>query len=277
MTSNMYVTLAELLDGAANDDRIRVVLWHGAGDSFCAGNDVVDFLKSPQGPVRRPRRLMKAFVNFDKPLVAAVHGSAIGGGTTMLTHCDFVYAGESAKFQMPFINLGLAPEFGSSCSLPAWLGHLCASELLLLGLPFGARAAELGLVTRVVPDLKLLATATETAQQLAAKPAGRCRRARNSSSGLRASKWNRRCASRTRPMPSCWLAGRQGSTDGVPREAAAGLHDVKGTCDGKIGFSECTASGSFALLVAIPEVVCRRLRPCFRAFQRRCYGHKQAE
>ena len=91
----------------------------------------------------------------------------------MLTHCDFVYAGESAKFQMPFINLGLVPEFGSSCSLPAWLGHLRASELLLLGLPFGAaRAAELGLVTRVVPDPKLLATATQTAQQLAAKPAG---------------------------------------------------------------------------------------------------------
>jgi len=99
--------------------------------------------------------------------------AAIGGGTTMLTHCDFVYAGESAKFQMPFINLGLVPEFGSSCSLPAWLGHLRASELLLLGLPFGAaRAAELGLVTRVVPDPNLLATATQTAQQLAAKPAG---------------------------------------------------------------------------------------------------------
>ena len=91
----------------------------------------------------------------------------------MLTHCDFICAGESAKFQMPFINLGLAPEFGSSCSLPAWLGHLRASELLLLGLPFGAaRAAELGLVTRVVPDPSLLATATQTAQQLAAKPAG---------------------------------------------------------------------------------------------------------
>ena len=174
MTSDMYVTLAELLDAAAKDEQIRVVLWHGAGDSFCAGNDVVDFLKSPPGSGETPQaRLMKAFVNFDKPLVAAVHGSAIGGGTTMLTHCDFVYAGESAKFQMPFINLGLVPEFGSSCSLPARLGHLRASELLLLGLPFGAaRAAELGLVTRVVPDPNLLATATQTAQQLAAKPAG---------------------------------------------------------------------------------------------------------
>ena len=96
---------------------------------------------------------MNAFVNFDKPLVAAVHGAAIGGGTTMLTHCDFVYAGESAKFQMPFINLGVVPEFGSSCSVPAWIGHLRAAELILLGLPFDARrAAELGLVTRVVAD-----------------------------------------------------------------------------------------------------------------------------
>src|SRR5204862_4217435 len=174
MTSDMYVTLAELFNAAAKDEQIRVVLWHGAGDSFCAGNDVVDFLKRPPGPGETPQaRLMKAFVSFDKPLVAAVHGSAIGGGTTMLTHCDFVYAGESAKFQMPFINLGLVPELGSSCSLPARLGHLRASELLLLGLTFGAAwAAELGLVTRVVPDEKLLAKATETAQQLAAKPAG---------------------------------------------------------------------------------------------------------
>src|SRR5438552_4078865 len=174
MTSRMYVTLANVFNDASKDERIRVVLWHGAGDSFCAGNDIEDFLRNPPGPGESPQaRLMNALMDFDKPVVAAVHGAAIGGGTTMLTHCDFVYAGESAKFQMPFINLGLVPEFGSSCSLPALLGHLRASELLLLGLPFGAaRAAELGLVTRVVPDPNLLATATQTAQQLAAKPAG---------------------------------------------------------------------------------------------------------
>jgi enoyl-CoA hydratase/carnithine racemase len=91
----------------------------------------------------------------------------------MLTHCDFVYAGETAKFQMPFINLGLVPEFGSSCSVPIRIGHIRAAELILLGLPFDARrAAELGLVTRVVPDQELLATATETAEKLAEKPAG---------------------------------------------------------------------------------------------------------
>jgi enoyl-CoA hydratase/carnithine racemase len=116
---------------------------------------------------------MKALMNFDKPLIAAVRGAAIGGGTTMLTHCDFVYAGESATFQMPFINLGLVPEFGSTCSIPLRIGHIRAAELILLGLPFDARwAAELGLVTRVVPDRELLATATETAEKLAEKPAG---------------------------------------------------------------------------------------------------------
>src|SRR5580658_7983834 len=174
MTSNMYVTLAELLNAAAKDEQIRVVLWHGAGDSFCAGNDVVDFLKSPPGSGETPQaRLMKAFVNLDKPLVAAVHGSAIGGGTTMLTHCDFIYAGESAKFQMPFINLAVVPEFGSSCSIPASIGHIRAAELILLGLPFGARrAAELGLVTQVLPDQNLLATAVQTAWKLTSKPAG---------------------------------------------------------------------------------------------------------
>src|SRR6202166_3296712 len=171
MTSEMYVTLAELLNAAAKDEQIRVVLWHGAGDSFCAGNDVVDFLKSPPRSGETPQAsLMMAFLNFDKPRVAAVHGSAIGGGTTMLTHCDFVYAGESAKFQMPFINLAVVPEFGSSCTIPARAGYLRAAELILTGQSFDAReAAEIGVVTRVVPNQELLATATDTAQKLAQK------------------------------------------------------------------------------------------------------------
>lgn len=173
MTGSMYIALADFLNDAAKDNSIRVVVLHGAGDSFSAGNDLADFLKNPPGPGESPQaKLMNALVNFDKPIVAAVQGAAIGGGTTMLTHCDFVYAGESTKFQMPFINLGLVPEYGSSCSIPARIGHLRAAELILLGTPFDAhRAAELGLVTRVVPDEKLLATATETAQKLAAKSA----------------------------------------------------------------------------------------------------------
>jgi enoyl-CoA hydratase/carnithine racemase len=116
---------------------------------------------------------MNALADFDKPIVVAVQGAAIGGGTTMLMHCDFVYADESARFRMPFIDLAVVPEFGSSCSVPARIGHLRAAELILLGLPFDAkRALELGLVTKVVSDQNLLATAAETAKRLAAKPAG---------------------------------------------------------------------------------------------------------
>src|SRR5438309_7894151 len=173
MTSAMYITLADLLNDAAKDDQIRVVLWHGAADSFSAGNDIQDFLKNPPGAGESPQaRLMEALINFDKPIVVAVQGAAIGGGTTMLTHCDFIYAAESAKFQMPFINLAVVPEFGSSCSVPARIGHVRAAELLLLGAPFDARrAAELGLVTEVVSDKEVLARAAETARKLAAKPA----------------------------------------------------------------------------------------------------------
>jgi enoyl-CoA hydratase/carnithine racemase len=174
MTSAMYVELADILKKAAKDDLTRVVLWHGAGDSFCAGNDIEDFLKNPPGPGESPQaQLMHALIDFDKPLVAAVHGAAIGGGTTMLLHCDFVYAGESAKFQMPFINLALVPEFGSSSIVSARIGHLRAAELILLGSRYDAkRALELGLVTQVVPDQELLSVATATVQKLAAKPAG---------------------------------------------------------------------------------------------------------
>jgi enoyl-CoA hydratase/carnithine racemase len=172
MTSAMYATLAELFDNAAKDDGICVVLWHGAGDSFCAGNDIGDFIKHPPGAGESPQALlMKALIDFDKPIVAAVHGAAIGGGTTMLAHCDFVYAGESAKFQMPFVNLALVPEFGSSFTIPARAGYLRAAELILTGQSFDAKeAAGLGVVTRVVPDQELLATATDTARKLAQKP-----------------------------------------------------------------------------------------------------------
>jgi len=173
MTSSMYTTMAELLNGAAKDDQVRVVLWHAAGNSFSAGNDIEDFMKNPPGQGESPQaQLIYALINFEKPLIAAVQGAAIGGGTTMLAHCDFVYAGESAKFQLPFVNLALVPEFGSSYLLPLRFGYTRAAELILLGKLFDAsRAAELGLVTQVVPDQSLLATATETARALATKPA----------------------------------------------------------------------------------------------------------
>jgi enoyl-CoA hydratase/carnithine racemase len=177
MTSAMYIALADVLDEAAKDDDIHVVIWDAVGDSFSAGNDVEDFLKNPPGTGESPQaRLGNALLNLDKPVIAAVKGAAIGGGTTLLTHCDFVYAGESAKFQLPFVNLGLVPEFGSSWSLPARFGYIRAAELFMLGQPFSAElAAAIGLVTRVVPDAELLATATETAEKLAAKPIGALR------------------------------------------------------------------------------------------------------
>src|SRR5258708_38019176 len=101
MTSSMYVTLADIFTDAANDERTRVVLWRGAGDSFCAGNDIEDFLKNPPGPGESPQaRLMNALADFDKPIVVAVQGAAIGGGPTMLRHADFVYARERATVRV---------------------------------------------------------------------------------------------------------------------------------------------------------------------------------
>jgi enoyl-CoA hydratase/carnithine racemase len=172
MTAAMYTDLADLLNEADKDDNINVVLLHGAGDSFCAGNDLEDFVKNPPGGGDSPQaRLISALIGFGKPLVAAVHGVAIGGGATMLTHCDFVYAAANTKFQIPFINLALVPEFGSSYLLPRQIGYLQAAELIMLGAPFNAtRASELGLITAVVSDSDFLAKATETAQALARKP-----------------------------------------------------------------------------------------------------------
>ncbi len=172
MTAAMYIGLADLLTEADRDDNINVVLLHGSGDSFCAGNDLDDFAKNPPRAGDSPQaRLINALIKFSKPLVAAVHGAAIGGGTTMLSHFDFVYAAENTKFQIPFINLALVPEFGSSYLLPRQIGYLQAAELIMLGVPFNAaRANELGLVTSVVTEAELLAKATETAQTLAQKP-----------------------------------------------------------------------------------------------------------
>src|SRR6185295_8670908 len=177
MTSAMYIALADALNDAARDDEINVVIWDAAGDTFSAGNDVEDFIKNPPGPGESPQaRLGNALLNLDKPVIAAVKGAAVGGGTTLLTHCDFVYAGESAKFKLPFVDLGLVPEFGSSWSLPARFGYIRAAELFMLGQTFSAEvAAQIGLVTRVVPDAELAATATETAEKLAAKPIGALR------------------------------------------------------------------------------------------------------
>lgn len=174
MTSRMYTTLAGIFDDAARDESVRVVVWHGAGDAFTAGNDIKDFLENPPVEKGSPQGLlMHAMLDFEKPLIAAVHGAAVGGGTTMLLHCDFVYAAENTRFQLPFINLALPQEFGSSFLLPLSIGHKRAAQMVFLGEPFGAsQARELGLVTEVVADAEVLSAAMHTARDLAAKPTG---------------------------------------------------------------------------------------------------------
>jgi enoyl-CoA hydratase/carnithine racemase len=180
MTGAMYDEVARLLGDAALDEGVRVVLLHGAGDAFTAGNDIEDFLNTPPDVGESPQsRLMYALLDFDKPLVAAVHGVAIGAGTTMLAHFDFVYAAEATIFQTPMINLALVPEFGSSFTFPRLAGHAGTAELLLLGRKFDApRAEALGLVTRIVPERDLMTVARDTAAALAAKPAGALRAAK---------------------------------------------------------------------------------------------------
>jgi enoyl-CoA hydratase/carnithine racemase len=177
MTVGMYAALAEELDRADKNDDVRVVLLHGAGDSFTAGNDLADFVSHPPGPGDSPQaRFLDALIRFGKPLVAAVHGMAIGGGTTMLLHFDFVYAAEGTRFQVPFINLALVPELASSYTLPRQIGYLQAAEMILLGEPISAaRANELGLVTAIVPDQNVWTKASEVAMNLARKPAGALR------------------------------------------------------------------------------------------------------
>jgi enoyl-CoA hydratase/carnithine racemase len=178
LTSPMYVALVEAIEQAESDPGVRVLLLRGNGDSFTAGNDIEDFVQKPwkNEAVPPAERFIRAVANAAKPVVAAVQGSAAGIGTTILLHCDLVYAAEDTKFLMPFVNLGLIPEAGSTLLLPELIGHRRAVELLLLATPFSAqRAYELGLVNRVVPLDQLLPTASTAAQMLAEKPAGAIR------------------------------------------------------------------------------------------------------
>lgn len=173
LTAKMYEDLAEALEQAESAAKVRVMLLHGAGEAFTAGNDLVDFLQKPwKGQELPPAvRFIRAVVDAKKPIVAAVHGATVGIGTTILLHCDLVYAADDTKFLMPFINLGIVPEAGSTVLLPLLIGHQRAAELLMLGVPFTAqRAHELGLVNAVVAGGEVLKTAANAAQQLAKKP-----------------------------------------------------------------------------------------------------------
>jgi enoyl-CoA hydratase/carnithine racemase len=172
ITTAMYAAMADALEHAAADGAVRVALITGSHEAFTAGNDLGDFLNNPPQEENAPvYRFLRALAAFSKPLVAAVCGPAVGIGTTMLLHCDLVYAGENASLSLPFVNLGLCPEAASSLLLPAIAGHTRAAEKLLLGEPFGAEEArELGIVNRVLPSTEVEAFARAQAAKLAAKP-----------------------------------------------------------------------------------------------------------
>jgi len=172
LTGEMYGQLADAIAGADRDAQVRVVLLHGAPDCFCAGNDVGDFLKRPPLVEGSPSaRFFVAMQELRKPMVAAVGGPAVGIGTTMLLHCDIVYAASNARFQLPFVPLGITPEFGSTYILPLLAGYQRAAELLLLGQPFTAeKAREIGIVTAVVSPDQLFVEAEKAAAALAALP-----------------------------------------------------------------------------------------------------------
>ena len=172
LTAVMYADLADALAQALADDAVRVVVFQGHETIFSGGNDIADFLKAPPTSTDAPVfRFLRALSTFPKPVVAAVCGPAVGIGTTMLFHCDLVYAGDNAAFSMPFVNLGVCPEAASSYLAPRLMGYGRAAEALLLGDPFMAEAAlEMGLVSRIVPPAEVSALAQRQAQKLAAKP-----------------------------------------------------------------------------------------------------------
>ena len=172
LTRAMYTVLSDALDRAAGDPAVRVMVLQGSETVFSAGNDIAEFLDSPPTGADEPVfRFMRTLAAFPKPLLAAVCGPAVGIGTTMLFHCDLVYAGDNAAFSLPFVNLGLCPEAGSSLLAPAMFGYHRAAEALLLGEPFMAEAAqEVGLINRVVPPSEASAIAASQARKLALKP-----------------------------------------------------------------------------------------------------------
>jgi enoyl-CoA hydratase/carnithine racemase len=168
----MYATMTDALVQASDDDAVRAVVFQGHETIFSSGNDIGDFLSRPPATPEAPVfQFLRALSTFPKPVLAAVCGPAVGIGTTMLFHCDLVYAGDNAAFSMPFVNLGLCPEAASSHLAPTRMGYGRAAEALLLGEPFMAEAAlEMGLVSRIVPPSEAAALARRQAIKLASKP-----------------------------------------------------------------------------------------------------------
>jgi enoyl-CoA hydratase/carnithine racemase len=175
ITVAMYAALADAIESAATDSSVRLITLEGRGEDFTAGNDLGDFLQAMPVPGSGEDipvwRLLRALARNQVPLVAAVHGNAVGIGTTMLFHCDFVLVEEGSRFVMPFVDLGLVPEAASSLLLPRLAGRRRAARYLLLGEPFGvSEALQMGLASHSVPKGQLTAALRELVAQLMSKP-----------------------------------------------------------------------------------------------------------
>jgi len=177
ITGAMYRQMADALTAATADGAVRAVLITGQPGIFTSGNDIEDFMKRPPGSTESPAFVfMKALLGCDKPVIAAVTGAAIGIGTTMLLHCDFVYVSDEARLAMPFVSLGLVPEFASSLIVPQLMGNARAAEKLLLGDPFtGADAVECGIANAVLPANEVVNHARRVAERFNALPPGAVR------------------------------------------------------------------------------------------------------
>ena len=177
LTLAMYAAMAEAIRSGEQDDGVLSFIIAGAPGAFCAGNDLNDFLTIDSADGTPILDFIDAIMRATKPVIAAVDGVAVGIGTTMLLHCDLVYATPTARFQLPFVNLGLVPEAASSLLLPRLVGHQKAAELVLLGQPFDAATAlGFGLVNAIIGAEELLDHAMMVAGALAAKPQGALRR-----------------------------------------------------------------------------------------------------
>ena len=174
ITAAMYQQMADALTAATEDAAVRAVLITGQPGIFTSGNDIEDFMQRPPGGLESPAFVfMKALLACDKPVIAAVTGAAIGIGTTLLLHCDFVYVSDEARLAMPFVSLGLVPEFASSLVVPLLMGNVRAAEKILLGEPFtGADAVECGIANAVLPAGEVVPHARRIAERFNALPPG---------------------------------------------------------------------------------------------------------
>ena len=171
-TAAMYAAMADAIDAARDDGTVHALVIQGHETIFSAGNDINDFLNKPPTTANASVfRFLHGISSFPKPVVAAVCGPAVGIGTTLLLHCDLIYAGDNAAFSLPFVNLGLCPEAASSLLVPQLMGYPRAAEALMLGEPFRAETAlEMGLINRIVPPAEANALAQQQARKLASKP-----------------------------------------------------------------------------------------------------------